>query len=355
VEQPRASDLPKSEDLEAIEPMTAIIHIVRFTRKAPHLALLYVLTFIQIWPTAVTRISELEVTGDATIGTNTGADVLVVNGNSTFNGTDSANGPIFSSWVPVGATSSNVPSVYGQVSGTWDTTSGVLNAIGVRGQCIATRSAGASDLRCNGIYGEASTAQDNRAVRGISASAVSNALNWAGVFTNTSSGATAISKGVEGTATGASQQNFGGYFDAANASLVNWALYTVSGDVALNTVGGSTQTFRNTLLGDGNTDLTQIFGHVRTNGTAPTLSSCGTGALDAGGSDQSFILTADAGGTTCTITFSRTWTVRPSCQVFPQAGVAMPTCTISATAITCTVVVASAVYHWSCNGMAGAT
>jgi len=111
----------------------------------------------------------------------------------------------------------------------------------------------------------------------------------------------------------------------------------------------------NTTLGNANADLTTVFGHMLYNGTAPSKSAgCdGSGAATVTGTDAAFHSTTGTGATACTWTFSRTYTVAPTCTVFVEGGGANPTCTISATAITCTVAAASTVYHWMCATSSG--
>lgn len=71
------------------------------------------------------------------------------------------------------------------------------------------------------------------------------------------------------------------------------------------------------------------------------------------GNDNAFKVTTGTGSTACVISFTKTWTQPPTCTAFPE-GVALPTCTISPTAITCTVNVAGA-YNFMCNGQQGST
>lgn len=90
--------------------------------------------------------------------------------------------------------------------------------------------------------------------------------------------------------------------------------------------------------------------HVATDGTDPALSSCGTGTIDANSSDRAGIFTTGA-ITTCTLTFATTYTNKPSCSVWPEGIATVPTCTISATAITCSVVATTTPYHYQCTSL----
>ena len=103
----------------------------------------------------------------------------------------------------------------------------------------------------------------------------------------------------------------------------------------------------NATLGDANADKLTVFGHVLYDGTAPTASSCG-GSPTVVGTDAAFKGTVGSAITTCTWTFARTYTVAPTCTVSVEGGLANPTFTVSATAITATVAVAAGVYNWMC-------
>lgn len=92
-------------------------------------------------------------------------------------------------------------------------------------------------------------------------------------------------------------------------------------------------------------------------GIVPAASSCGSSpSPTVTGDDKAFVLTTGGGATACTITFGKTYTSTPSCVVFPLSGAALPTCTFSATAITCTIALPSTTYNWMCIcGASGCT
>lgn len=136
---------------------------------------------------------------------------------------------------------------------------------------------------------------------------------------------------------------------------VNTNKFTVTASSGNTLVAGTLSVNGNPTLGDANADLSTVFGHVLYNGTAPSKSAgCdGSGTATVTGTDAAFHSTTGTGATACTWTFSRTYTVAPTCTVFVEGGGANPTCTISATAITCTVAAASTVYHWMCATSSG--
>lgn len=80
----------------------------------------------------------------------------------------------------------------------------------------------------------------------------------------------------------------------------------------------------------------------------PAASSCGDDPLVIG-TDVSFRGTVGKGASTCTWTFSRLFMAAPTCTVFTE-GAPEPTCSISATAITCPKIVPGATYYWLCTG-----
>ena len=84
----------------------------------------------------------------------------------------------------------------------------------------------------------------------------------------------------------------------------------------------------------------------------PVLTACGTTPTNTG-SDIAGTFTTGTGGTTCTITFVKTYTNTPACQFATYGSSTLPTCTVSATAITCSVTVAATTYAYQCHSMAG--
>ncbi len=193
------------------------------------------------WGPYAFRTADLVVDDTAAIG-----GTLAVTGASTMGDrmqlstSSTAGDALIASLVPVLSAQSNISAVDGRVSGNWDTTAGVVNAIGTSGICTAIRTVGSNDLRCNGIYGEANTGNDNRAVRGIISAIVPGATNRAGVFTNTATFA-ANDYGVDAQASGiGSVNNWGAFFAASGATTINRALETSVGNVLLNSNGGGT-------------------------------------------------------------------------------------------------------------------
>lgn len=93
-------------------------------------------------------------------------------------------------------------------------------------------------------------------------------------------------------------------------------------------------------------------GHINANnrvGLPPVLSSCGT-TPSFTGSDTALRLTTGSAATTCTVTFGVAHVTAPACVITPQGAAVQPTYTVSATAISMTVDVASTVYNIVCIG-----
>lgn len=93
-------------------------------------------------------------------------------------------------------------------------------------------------------------------------------------------------------------------------------------------------------------------GHIMSNtniGARPVLSTCGT-APSFTGSDTALRLTTGSAATTCTVTFGVAHITAPACVITPQGAAVQPTYTVSATAISMTVDVASTVYNIICIG-----
>lgn len=94
-------------------------------------------------------------------------------------------------------------------------------------------------------------------------------------------------------------------------------------------------------------------GHINSNarvGVPPVLTTCGT-APSFTGTDTALRLTTGSAATTCTITFGTPYLVQiPACVITPQGAAVQPTYTVSLTAISMTVDVASTVYNIICMG-----
>lgn len=135
---------------------------------------------------------------------------------------------------------------------------------------------------------------------------------------------------------------------AEAGSARTWLTVTNSSGAALfeSTLG----TKGDSNLGNDNNDLTSVTGHARVTSSPPAASSCGSSPGTPIGNDVAFSATTGSAGTTCTWTFSRTWTNRPICTAHTEGSATQPTCSVSATAITCSVVIASTTYDWICIG-----
>lgn len=95
----------------------------------------------------------------------------------------------------------------------------------------------------------------------------------------------------------------------------------------------------------------KIVAPLYSNGAAPVLSSCGTGATVSGNSFAGRVVTG-SGATTCTITFATTpgatfSSVAPACILHAEVAT-QPTYTVSATAITVATSIASTAYNYVC-------
>lgn len=105
-------------------------------------------------------------------------------------------------------------------------------------------------------------------------------------------------------------------------------------------------------IGFDTNNATYFPGHVNTSSRAsqlPVLSTCGT-APSFTGNDTAMRLTTGSAATTCTITFGVAYVVAPACVITPQGAAVQPTYTVSITAISMTVDVASTVYNIICMG-----
>ena len=127
--------------------------------------------------------------------------------------------------------------------------------------------------------------------------------------------------------------NYGAYFHASGGQ-VNYALYTEGGDVVLNGTGGTTLikgvtnfdsavTMDSTLAVQGYVtsesyvqakDDVRAEDHFVNYGTTPSLSCVGTGETIVG-ADSAFQVTLGDTSGTCTVTFAKTFTNKPTCTI----------------------------------------
>lgn len=88
----------------------------------------------------------------------------------------------------------------------------------------------------------------------------------------------------------------------------------------------------------------------------PVLSTCGSAPspiLATGSNDMSGTYTTGGTATTCTITFGTAYTAAPTCIVGANGTATQPTYTVSNTAITVSVDIATTVYQYHCIAKSG--
>jgi len=94
-----------------------------------------------------------------------------------------------------------------------------------------------------------------------------------------------------------------------------------------------------------------FLGALKTGGNPPVLTTCGTSpAVGQGANNKAGRLVTGSGATTCTITFGVAHTTAPACVVSAEVPT-QPTYTVSATAITFSVSIASTAYNYVCLGV----
>lgn len=102
------------------------------------------------------------------------------------------------------------------------------------------------------------------------------------------------------------------------------------------------------------TNFTAIGPHIQTFGTAPVLSTCGTSPVaDTGNNDAAGTFTTGSAATTCTLTFAVAYGNAPSCIVQGKGTATQPTYTVTTTAITMSVSIASTPYSYICISKQG--
>jgi hypothetical protein len=177
--------------------------------------------------------------------------------------------------------------------------------------------------------------------------------------------------GITGATTGSFSGNVtlgdaGGDVHTVNGSMtitnglnVSSSGITVTGS-GLNVQGGTAQFDQNVVVGNANTDTltinSKIDSHVYYTGTAPALSSCGTGAT-INGNDRVGTVTGGTGSPTgCTLTFASAYSTNaPVCVITPLADPGTSRIWISAvstTVLTISFNVAANSFPWAyhCSG-----
>lgn len=142
----------------------------------------------------------------------------------------------------------------------------------------------------------------------------------------------------------------GGSGDPWISSLANeWSMYSEIGPI----VFGTDQSFTNSDM------RLSVKGHwiEDISHGSPTLDAGCTagGSSSIVGNDNAFKLITGASSTTCTLTFRNTWTLPPICLVTTEGGVALPTYTISPTALTFTTNLSAKTYNTYCVGQPSST
>lgn len=239
-------------------------------------------------------------------------------------------------------------------TGTINTTSGNLDAIGSRCTNTVTESAGGNTLASLCYAASVTTGADNAWAYKAEVSGASPDSRGYQVA-NTSTGTNAY--GFHALVSGAATVNYGIKVGAVNGGT-NRAIEASDGDVFLNTQSGVTQiNGAATLLGAtvtfglGGTANTKI---VEKHNTTPSLNaSCTSGGSSAiVGSAFAMTVTVGATSTSCTITFDA-FANAPTCQVSARATVARGALVVGSpttTTLPLTTVTNSAIYDISCVG-----
>jgi hypothetical protein len=125
---------------------------------------------------AVTVLGTLAVNGNTTLGDAT-SDTVTITGQTTATAAPSNNTAVITAQITATGQTATQYAMQALDSGTYDTTSGLLEAHGVIASVTATRSAGANSLVNNALYGNASGGQINRALYTDNGDVVFNAVS----------------------------------------------------------------------------------------------------------------------------------------------------------------------------------
>ena len=98
----------------------------------------------------------------------------------------------------------------------------------------------------------------------------------------------------------------------------------------------------------------QYSGHVISSGTAPSVSSCGTGTPSVVGTDMAGVITTGTGSpTACTLNFVTPYVNSPVCVCSPNAGVSCGVSSSSASSVTFTLSITETAINFICIGEKG--
>jgi hypothetical protein len=89
-------------------------------------------------------------------------------------------------------------------------------------------------------------------------------------------------------------------------------------------------------------------GDVKFTGTAPTVSTCGSGSLATGSSDHKGQITGITAATACTITFASALATAPACTFSNSAGTAVGISSISTAAVTTSMTALTGTLYYIC-------
>ena len=92
----------------------------------------------------------------------------------------------------------------------------------------------------------------------------------------------------------------------------------------------------------------EVNGHIRPGGSAPTVSSCGSGTLTTGSTDQKGQITGIASATACTLTFASALPSAPSCIFSNSASTSVGISSISTTAVTASMTSLTGSLYYIC-------
>lgn len=171
--------------------------------------------------------------GNLTAGDNTGVDLHTFNGTRTGTNTLGTRSCLGATQTPSGGTTNTTSAIVATNNGTYNTTSGVLSEYGLRAVSSSTRSAGANDLTNVAIYGTASGAQVNVALRTDAGNILLNQTG--GTFSCAGAATFTSSLSVEGNAAignaGSDAHTLLGTLNANATAGTNGQILQVSGGV----------------------------------------------------------------------------------------------------------------------------
>lgn len=181
------------------------------------------------------------VSGTTSIGFSQGtASALTLNGTAAFNSTNTANNGLTMAWTPSSGTTSSLAGIRASVTGTFDASAGNISSYGMRSVISTSKSAGANTLTNIALYGTATSADTNVALKTDDGSVQLNVVSGVATmgFSQATTNALTVSGSTTINATGTNSA-FTGNYQATGSTTSNLNAVRGSNSATYDTTAGA--------------------------------------------------------------------------------------------------------------------